>query len=295
MSCPCHDDGQKPSLQINNGNKHPVVCTAWGRASKEHDLEVIAHLKAHGAWPTSDALSPQESSEQAEQRRSPDERRRYALGIWKELAKLKKQRDLTPLLSNYLQQRAIKNVPTTALVTVPIAYEGIEVGSHDPGMVLAVRNKEGKFQGIHVVWLNANMTAKREAEPQRQSYGPIKGNFVHLTAMDWANPPSKLLIAEGPETALSGMQLTGLPGIASAGAGMMKDLDPPQCTEYIILADNGEAGQEGAIALARRLIDTVPAARSVLRRRNGPRVASPAMTGRRFGRGRSPWNGGTAP
>lgn len=60
--CPCHDDGAKPSLQVNNGNIVPVVVHCFGIGTKEHNLEVIAHLKAHGAWPTSDALSPQELS-----------------------------------------------------------------------------------------------------------------------------------------------------------------------------------------------------------------------------------------
>lgn len=182
--CPCHDDGAKPSLQVNNGDMRPVVIHCFGVGTKEHDLDVIAYLKANGAWPTSDALTSEQLSTQAEQARSPNERRQYALDIWNELRKLKKRRDLTALLGDYLNGRAIKTVPTTALVTLPIAYEGIEYSSHDPGIVLPVRNKEGRFQGIHVIWLNADMKGKREAEPQRQSYGLIKGNVVPLTEID---------------------------------------------------------------------------------------------------------------
>ena len=43
--CPCHDDGQKPSLQVNNGDKVPVVIHCWGINTKKHDLEVIAHAR----------------------------------------------------------------------------------------------------------------------------------------------------------------------------------------------------------------------------------------------------------
>ena len=80
---------------------------------------------------------------------------------------------------------------------MPMEHPEAELAAHDPGMVLPVRNKEGNFQGIQVVWLNADMTAKRKDEPQRQSFGLIKGNFLQLTEIDWDHSPSKLIIAEG--------------------------------------------------------------------------------------------------
>src|SRR6266576_5361060 len=76
--CPCHDDGEKPSLHVNNGDKVPVVIHCFGVETKEHDLEVIAYLKANGHWSTSKRLAHERSSEQAEQARSPEDRRLYA-------------------------------------------------------------------------------------------------------------------------------------------------------------------------------------------------------------------------
>ena len=63
-----------------------------------------------------------------------------------------------------------------------------------------------------MTWLNG------DHKPQRQSYGDVKGSFVELEKLDYAKPPENLLIGEGVETVLSGMQLTGFVGIASAGA-----------------------------------------------------------------------------
>jgi hypothetical protein len=63
--CPCHDDGEKPSLQVNNGDKVPIVLHCFGNGTKEHDLEVIAYLQANKKWPTSSALSRDQSSSQA--------------------------------------------------------------------------------------------------------------------------------------------------------------------------------------------------------------------------------------
>jgi phage/plasmid primase-like uncharacterized protein len=257
--CPCHDDGEKASLQVNNGDRGPVVLHCWGIGTKEHDLEVIAYLKANKKWPTSSGLSRDQSSSQAEKARSPKKRRRYALQIWKELRRLQRDRDLRHLLAGYLQRRGIKNVPETALAVVPMECHEAEVAAHDPGMVLPVRNNEGKFQGIHVVWLNADMTAKREAKPQRQSYGLLKGNFIQLTKIDWDNPPPKLIIAEGPETALAMTQFTGLPAIATGGKGFFAAVEPPRCSEYIIGVDNDDDGgsRKAAGELAQRLVGCV--------------------------------------
>ena len=257
--CPCHDDGEKPSLQIKNGDRAPVVLHCFGIGTKEHDREVVAYLTANRKWPTSSALSRDQSSSQAETARSPKDRRRYALKIWKELRRLQRHRDLRHLLDDYLQRRGIKNVPETALVVLPMEYPEAELAAHDPGMVLPVRNKEGAFQGIQVVWLNADMTAKRDAKPQRQSYGLLKGNFIQLTKIDWDSPPLKLIIAEGPETALAMMQLTGLPGIATGGKGFLKQVEPPRCSEYIVGVDNDQDGgsRKAAGELAQRLVGSV--------------------------------------
>ena len=113
------------------------------------------------------------------------------------------------------------------------------IGSSAPAMVLPVRNRDGKLQGIHVIWLNGSLTGKRDVpgELQRQSFGLIQGNFIQLSRFDWEKPPPVLIIGEGPETVLAMMQLTGLPGIATGGKGFFKDLDPPRCTEFIIAVD----------------------------------------------------------
>ena len=52
------------------------------------------------------------------------------------------------------------------------------------------------------------------------------------------------------------MQLTDLPGIASAGAWNI--VTPPRCKRYIILADNGDAGQKWAKNLAHHLLEQFP-------------------------------------
>src|SRR6476646_1911352 len=83
--CPCHDDGENPSLQVGSGDKVPVVIHCFGRNSREHDQEVLDYLRAEGIMPTSNALVREQSSEQAEQARSPEDRRLFAAKIWRGL------------------------------------------------------------------------------------------------------------------------------------------------------------------------------------------------------------------
>ena len=248
--CPVHDDGQRPSLLVSNGTKVPTVVHCFG-GDGNHDNEVVAKLKTMGVWPTSKNLSPSTASVAAENKRSLHERRRYAKDLWNALER-SNGRSFRMLLRVYLQDnRHISKVPKNALMTMPIAYPDSEVVSHDPGMVFPIRKAGGRFCGIQVTWLNGDLNGKREQEPARQSYGDVKGNFVELEPINYAEPPDTLLIGEGVETVLSGMQVTKLPGIASAGAWNI--VTPPQCKHYIILADNGEAGQEWAENMARHL------------------------------------------
>ena len=236
------------SLSVNNGDKQPVVVYCH-KCGKEGGPAIIDKLKSMGVWPTSTKLDVTEAAFTAQQKRSAKERRNYAVRIWKDLLHSGGE-DRASLLRKYLHGRGIKKVPSTALVTLPIVYEGSDFCSASPGMVLPVRDRDGKLQGIQVTWLSPDMKHKHSNEPQRQSYGLIKGNFVSLDKMDFENPPPTLLIGEGAETVLTAMQVTKLPGIATAGCSMMEGLEPPQCGEFIILADNGDAGQKSAKTLA---------------------------------------------
>jgi hypothetical protein len=261
--CPCHDDGSKPSLQVSNGNKVLTVVHCFGRGDRQHDFEVIDHLRAHGAWPTSNTLSREQRSEQAEQRRSPEDRRRYALTIWKDVRR-NRGRELASLLQNYLKPRHIKGVPDTALIALPIEYLDSEderpgqklVATHDPAMVLPIRDRQGRFQGIQATWLSVDLTTKSDADPQRNSYGLVKSNFVELVKLDYKQSLHRLLISEGAETGLAAMQLTRLPGIASAGKTFFPHIEPPDADEYVVLIDNDADGgsRQAAGQLAKRLV-----------------------------------------
>jgi len=253
--CPRHDDGQRPSLQVRNGDRWPTVVHCFGKGTKEHDREVVEYLRAKGVW---SGLSPQQLAAGEKKAKTPEERRNYALKVWRGVKRNEGEK-FAHLLKHYLRPRGIKEVPTTALCSLPYAYgqgSGVIISDY-PAMVLPMRNSQGKFQGLQATWLNRDMTAKREPEPQRQTYGLLKGNHVQLCELDYDRPTPLLLIGEGSETALSAMQLTEKPGIAAGGKGNLKDLIPPAADEYIILVDADKDGgsRKDAGILAQRLVD----------------------------------------
>jgi hypothetical protein len=261
--CPLHED-TKASLSVKDGDKVPVVVHCFSTArGRNHDREVIEKLRTMGVWPGSKSLA---DAPNAERRAHTDEERRaYARKIWGEL-KRSNGRDFASSLETYLRARCIDNVPATALMSLPpMGYAEDDprhqrMASDDPAMVLPIKSTDGKLQGVSVAWLNAAVNAKREAEPQRQHYGLVKGNFIELTELDWhfRELPDDMLIGEGVETVLTGMQLTGWHGIATGGTSFMAEVNPPPAKRYIILADNGDGGQKAAHNLARKLKSQSP-------------------------------------
>jgi putative DNA primase/helicase len=155
--------------------------------------------------------------------------------------------------SKYLKSRGIEIVPECAMLLSANGAAKYKLPRF-PAMVVPVVNSE-RLLGAHVTPLIRDMT--KRIKGKKRSFGPIKGGYVILAPVD---PDRPLIVGEGIESALSAMQATGLPGIATLGTSNMKSLNPPKCSEIIIAADNDEPGLIAAEALAQRL-----AARRVVR------------------------------
>jgi hypothetical protein len=60
--CPCHDDGENPSLEIRSGDRASVIRHCHGRNDRAHDLEIIEYLRGEGLWPGSPKLEDTDAS-----------------------------------------------------------------------------------------------------------------------------------------------------------------------------------------------------------------------------------------
>jgi hypothetical protein len=257
--CPVHDDKQA-SLHVSVKDGKVLVHCFAGCLQES----VIDWLKARDLW---------ESKEKGRMRNYRNYRNeeddepgtyRQALAILRAAAgfdgnrrKWGKPPDYKGLLAPYLNGRGINTVPENAM-WLPAAEADKLTNIRFPAMVLPIKGAKG-VQGVQVTYLtrsgDGNLRGK-DGKNIRRFYGSSKGGYIQLGKFDPDKPVAKLGIAESVEDALSGSQITGLPAISALSASNMPNVQPPPCSEAVILADNDDAGKVAADQLAHRLTNS---------------------------------------
>jgi putative DNA primase/helicase len=124
-------------------------------------------------------------------------------------------------------------------------------------LVQATNPADGKpTGGIQRLFLARGGKDKAQVDraKQKMSLGPMKGGVARLAEPIDGKP---LLIGEGIETVLTGMQATGLPGWSVFGVSGLKRFAPPDTVKHVVLLAendqaNGKALAELVPALTRR-------------------------------------------
>lgn len=219
-----------------------VRCHAGGCSQKD----VIQALRAHGLWagePEREWTPPfrREPTASAD----PEEKRKAALDLWSQTLPA-----IGTDAETYLRNRAIRLPLPPTIRYLPNAKHA-PTGQRFPCMVAAFAlHPNNRVCAIHRTFLAPSGADKAPVPSPKMTLGPLKGAAIRL-----APAGSTLLVGEGLETVLSGMQETGLPGWAAFSAGNLVDLIlPPVVAEVVILVDhdtNG-VGQRKAEAAARR-------------------------------------------
>jgi putative DNA primase/helicase len=147
----------------------------------------------------------------------------------------------------YLVGRGITLDPPSSLRYAPALR--CSEGTSGPAMVARIDSLDGELIGIARVWLHRDHTGTWRRR-DRAMLGRAAGGPVRL-----ASAAETLLIAEGIETALSGIEATGLPAWAALStSGLVALALPPIVRHVVILADhdtNG-AGERAARTVAAR-------------------------------------------
>jgi hypothetical protein len=140
----------------------------------------------------------------------------------------------------YLRGRGISLLPGPEILRFHPAIEHPKLRRTFPALIARVT---GAAEASHnITWLatDGKGKAKIDKKEQRRTLGASKGGAVHLAepvAGQW------LLVGEGPETVLTAMEATGLPGWASLGTFGLKNIEwPASIPEIILLAENDENG-----------------------------------------------------
>ncbi|OZA27532.1 MAG: hypothetical protein B7X93_08935 [Hydrogenophilales bacterium 17-61-9] len=127
---------------------------------------------------------------------------------------------------------------------------------HFPCLIARVDDLTGKPVTIHRIYLDPELdpSTKGKAkvpEPKKAMSG-MKGAAIHL-----CQPTEELALAEGIETALAVLLLTGLPVWPTLNSGNMEDIQLPEYVRKVhIFGDNDVTftGQAAAFKLANRLV-----------------------------------------
>ena len=156
------------------------------------------------------------------------------------------------LVETYLMSRGINFVPKQLLFHHDLWHSRC---LSYPAMVARVLNPMTRQYtgGIHRTWLTKDGQGKAPIDPAKKMLGSCMGGVVLLGGHVKGQ---QVLVGEGVETVLAGVQAKGLLGIAALSAGNLAQLELPiELSDVVILADHDAhgVGQKAAERLAHRL------------------------------------------
>jgi putative DNA primase/helicase len=218
VCCPCphHGNGRgdrNPSLSITDGEGGRLLARCFAGCSFE---EILDALRIRGLVANDCSYRPQPSPRLYTPPPEPDP---IALEIWERAKPIED----TPA-EQYLQRRGI-------LLTPPV------LGYVRGFMVAAVHQPYSGITAIQKTVITADFT-----RGDRRTMGPLGSGAVRLGAAQ-----EIMGLADGTETALSAMMLTGMSVWACLGSKRMHTVELPPFVRHIhIFADNDRPGSDAA-------------------------------------------------
>jgi putative DNA primase/helicase len=222
VSCPCPNHGKgrgdrTPSLSIADGDDDRLLLRCFAGCNF---LEVLDALKHRGIIVGSVSHSPPARSQPKAQDPNAE-----ALTIWAAARPIQHT-----IVAEYLERRGIAMHPPSLRCRID-----------RPAMVAGVQRPDGKVVAIQLLKLTSTGDKAPVSQP-RMTLGALGGGAVRF------GPAAEVMgIAEGIETALSAMELSGVTVWASLGSARLHQVElPPEVKEVHIFVDNDEAGRLAA-------------------------------------------------
>ena len=229
VCCPCPDHGKGrgdrfPSLSVAGGDDGRLLLRCFAGCEFVDILDELKHrgLIDDAPVPTKNRFTPTIHRPEV----NPDV---GALTIWQAAVEAQET-----VVDEYLNRRGIYLRP-------PMLRCRLDHRS----MVAAVQAPDGKIIAIQQTWLTSE---GEKASGKRLTTGNLGAGAVRLGAI------ARIMgLAEGVETALSAMEMTGITVWASLGASRLHNVElPPEVEEVHVFVDNDEPGRTAA----RRAADT---------------------------------------
>jgi putative DNA primase/helicase len=249
--CPCPVHGSRgATLALRDGDHGLILCCYAGC----RPAAIFAELCRRGLIGNgTDGGDVNPDPAMAARRREAEARDRHRrIALARDIIDVSLPAAGTPV-QRYLRKRipGLRELPPV-LRYLPMAdiYARHSSGSRRPVMVATVEHVDYGVVGAHRTWLALDGSAKASIDPVRISTGPIKGGAVRL-----APAAETLMVAEGIETALSGMAATAMPAWAALSTSGIMALELPQIVRTLVLLadhDRSGAGERAARTAAAR-------------------------------------------
>jgi len=225
VSCPCPNHGKlrgdrSPSLSVADGDDGRLLLTCFAGCDFISILDELKHrglIDGTQSVPTRNRFTP---TLHRFTEPSPDV---GAVTIWQATVEAQET-----VVDEYLNRRGIYLRPPT-----------LRYRLDRRSMVAAVQAPDRKIIAIQQTWLTSD---GEKAAAKRLTTGNLGTGAVRLGASARC-----LGLAEGVETALSAMQMTGMTVWASLGASRLHSVElPAEVEEVHIFVDNDEPGRAAA-------------------------------------------------
>jgi hypothetical protein len=215
VSCPCPNHGsgrgdRNPSLSVSDGDDGRLLLRCFAGCSFN---DVMDTLRGRGLLDRARRDLPLRVEPRPAPKAKP-EPDKIALDIWAHSEPI-----YNTIAQEYLQRRGITLTPPALC-----HYRG--------AMIAAVTQPDGSITAIQKTPINPETLERGD----RWTKGPLGSGAVRLGAAQLI-----MGIAEGTETALSAMMLTGMSVWASLGKGRLHSVELPPLVEVVhIFADNDD-------------------------------------------------------
>jgi putative DNA primase/helicase len=272
--CPAHDGTSDDSLYVSEGKDGKVLVHCKGGCSQDR---VISELKSRGLWSSNcrAAVTEREFDHEREHQEVSNMLEAMFLLTVARNAEIKNPA-VRGQMKPYFKGRGLDYVPECAMLLTAKQLREAKprLKRYGPGLknfpaiITPILGERG-LQGAQLTYLSADMTKNlvKVSDPKKKSIrrflGPSAGGYIIVRDLD---PTQPLIIGESIEKAMSLSQVTGgVPAISALDAGnlpkvcipILRELDGVddggEHREYIITADNDDAGRKGGEALKARL------------------------------------------
>jgi putative DNA primase/helicase len=224
--CPCHDD-RLPSLSLSDGDEPGRILVHCFAGCDRRDI--LAALRDRGLLECAHRHEPRSCRIEPPPVITPDPQ---ALEIWALASPAERT-----IVQRYLRARGIIIAPPSSLRCAGCGYQ---LEHTNPAMVAAVQSPDRRTVAVQVTRLDPGGERKAQVLIPRRTYGALGNGAVRLAAAG-----DVLGLAEGVESALSAMQLSGVPTWACLGAGRMhRVVVPDSVRELHLFLDNDGPGRD---------------------------------------------------